>query len=172
MPKTYTPIARTTLTSAAANVTFSSISGSYTDLILTVNARTTSMTDTYDALQIQFNSDTASNYSDTAIYGDGSAVSSQRRTSQSASGIARLSPGTGPFLGMDATIINIQNYSNTTTYKTMLSRSNAMNEYYEVGALVGLWRSTAAINAIKLYPAVASGFAIGSTFTLYGILAA
>jgi hypothetical protein len=37
--------------------------------------------------------------------------------------------------------------------------------------LVGLWRNTAAINAIKFYSA-GSNFSIGSTFTLYGIKAA
>ncbi len=34
MPKTYEPIATTTLGSAAATVTFSTIPGTYTDLVL------------------------------------------------------------------------------------------------------------------------------------------
>jgi hypothetical protein len=37
-------------------------------------------------------------------------------------------------------------------------------------AVVGLWRNTAAITDIQLF-AAASTFAIGSTFTLYGIKA-
>ena len=36
---TYTPIATTTLGSAQADVTFSSISGSYTDLVLIIGGK-------------------------------------------------------------------------------------------------------------------------------------
>jgi hypothetical protein len=60
------------------------------------------------------------------------------------------------------------NYANTSTYKTVLTRSN---KYDRVGAIVGLWRSTAAINSITL-TAYSNTYAIGSTFTLYGIAAA
>ena len=64
----------------------------------------------------------------------------------------------------------IQNYSNTTTYKTWLSRSNIPADF--VGALVGLWRSTSAITTIQFLTTTADTFAIGTTFTLYGIKAA
>jgi hypothetical protein len=37
--------------------------------------------------------------------------------------------------------------------------------------IVGLWRGTAAINSITIYPA-GGNFASGSTLTLYGITAA
>ena len=65
--------------------------------------------------------------------------------------------------------INIMNYANTTTNKTVLTRySDAANN---IEANAGLWRSTAAINSIAL--AMSSGNLIpGSTFTLYGILKA
>ena len=68
-----------------------------------------------------------------------------------------------------STNIQIMNYSNTTTYKTALSRSNNANTGTD--AIVGLWRSTAAINSIVV---LISGnqFATGSTFTLYGIKSA
>jgi hypothetical protein len=57
------------------------------------------------------------------------------------------------------------NYSNTTTYKTSLVRTN--ND--RVAAVVNLWRSTAAITTIKLEEVVTGDIATGSTFTLYGI---
>jgi hypothetical protein len=62
------------------------------------------------------------------------------------------------------------NYSNTTTYKTVLLRSN--NASAITVATVGLWRSTSAINTIKIYADGAAVFSVGSTFTLYGIKAA
>ena len=65
--------------------------------------------------------------------------------------------------------MSIQNYANTTTYKTMISRASDATQ--NAIAYVGLWRSTSAINSITL--SVSAGtFAIGSTFTLYGIKAA
>ena len=57
---TYTPIATTTLGSAASSVTFSSISGSYTDLILITNP---SSATTDQSIYVQFNADTGTNYS-------------------------------------------------------------------------------------------------------------
>jgi len=58
------------------------------------------------------------------------------------------------------------NYANTTTNKTILSRSNAADK--GVMATVSLWRNTAAINSITLL-ASANNFATGSTFSLYGV---
>ena len=63
-------------------------------------------------------------------------------------------------------IIQIQNYSNSTTYKTALGRSAQQSV-----ATVGLWRSTSAITAVKIYPA-SGNFDTGSIFTIYGIAAA
>lgn len=170
--KTYTPLATQTLTTASASVTFSNISGNYTDLVLMCKARGSDTSAVYDAIGLQFNGDTSSKYSNTEISGDGSTAGSYRRTSQTSLTFGRLSPSTNSFLAFDASYVNIQNYSNATTYKSVLSRTSAMNEYYEVIASAGLWASTSAITSIKLIPAVSANFVAGSTFTLYGILAA
>jgi hypothetical protein len=63
------------------------------------------------------------------------------------------------------------NYSNTTTYKTTLSRDGNVNQSV-VESSVGLWRSTAAINIITMGDFGASTMAAGTTATLYGIAAA
>jgi hypothetical protein len=161
MPLTYTPIATQTLSSAASSVTFSSISGSYTDLVLVVNA-TFSNASTANLL-MQFNGDTTSNYSATRLLGDGSAASSGRVS------------GTYMMIGdinnaLFSSIINIQNYANTTTYKTALARTGFAGGY--LGAYVGLWRSTSAITSVLIGYNGSGTFAVGSTFSLYGILAA
>ena len=64
------------------------------------------------------------------------------------------------------------NYANTTTYKAYLTRSNSsqLSNYVEMGA--GLWRSTSAINSIKLYLTSGGNFVSGFTATIYGITAA
>jgi hypothetical protein len=69
------------------------------------------------------------------------------------------------------TVTNIQNYSNATTYKTVLSRGGGANTGNLVIAYVGTWRSTAAITTIDLIND-SGNFAAGSTFSLYGITAA
>ena len=157
---TYTPIATNTLGSAAASVTFSSIAGTYTDLVLITNPSST--TDP-QSIYIQFNSDTGTNYSRTVVYGDGSTAASSRDGTYN---YIRMGYNTG---GQTANITQIQNYSNATTYKSTLSRSNTVGgSAGYVYASVGLWRSTSAITTLLV--GVDSGtFATGSTFTLYGI---
>jgi len=162
---TYTPIATQTLSSAAASVTFSSIPQGYTDLVVVMNGGTTA-NDSF--ANLTFNSDSGSNYSVTILYGTGSAAGSSRYSNQ-----ARI------FLGYIAawnstnqfnSILQINNYSNTTTFKTALFRANspAGTAYPGTEASVGLWRSTSAISTITI-EANTTTFIAGTTFSLYGI---
>ena len=167
MPATYEPIATQTLGATAADVTFSSISGSYTDLVLITQNK---MNGSQANLRIQVGNgsvDTGSNYSDTYLSGNGTSATSGRDSSVNHIFFTNVSyPQTTTF---NFSIHNFQNYSNTTTYKTVLSRSN--NSAIGTDAVVGLWRSTSAINIIKIFPAN-NNFETGSTFTLYGIASA
>jgi len=165
---TYEPIATTTLGSAQASVTFSSL-GSYTDLVLIVQAKSSNST---DDPQLYFNSDTGSNYSLTFLQGNGSSASSSRYSNTSG-GFYCGRPGYTS-AGFTTTIFNIMNYSNSTTYKTVLLRSNANDNtvnYNAAEAAVALWRSTAAITSFTIDGGTGN-IASGSTFTLYGITAA
>jgi hypothetical protein len=165
---TYTPIATTTLGSATPSYTFSSISSSYTDLILV--AGNFGMNTAGSALRMRFNGDTASNYSDTFIVGDGSTATSGRESSVSSIRVGGLSVGPAT-TNTDTIIIQVQNYSNATTYKTALIRDSSSAN--EVGAVVGLWRSTAAINSLTLVSYNGThNILAGTTLTLYGIASA
>jgi hypothetical protein len=164
MPATYEPITSTTLTSAQADITFSAISGSYTDLRLVFEGLAVSAgVDIY----CQVNGDTASNYSHTRLTGNGSAASSSRGSSLA---FMRFSDGGSPqTTNSSLTKVDFMNYSNTTTFKTALNRADNANRGMD--AVVNLWRSTAAITSIKLY--LSSGnIASGAIATLYGIKAA
>ena len=163
---TYEPIATQTLSSAAASVTFSSISGSYTDLVIVGNFGTANG----NCPLMQFNSDTGSNYSITELVGNGTSATSSRRSSATSIDISKTVGGNGNL--QQNFVISIQNYSNSTTYKTALVRHNmATGTYPGVTAIVGLWRSTSAITTIKLLTD-GGNYNSGSTFTLYGIAAA
>jgi len=114
--------------------------------------------------------DSGSNYSWTALTGNGTRALSDRGSNQT----SILSDYDGYMqttLGNSTKIIHFQNYSNTTTFKTILSRSS--NAPVGTDALVNTWRSTAAINTITLFlNGGIQNFAVGSTFTIYGIAAA
>jgi hypothetical protein len=167
MPSTYEKIATTTLSSAVASYTFSSISGTYTDLVLVANVQLTS---SGQSLLYQFNSDTATNYSLTILKGNGTSATSDRRSTINYQIGAGWDAGLPTSSSFATAIINIQNYSNTSTYKTSLARgSNAAGG--DVTAAVNMWRNTAAITSLTLYTG-SGNLATGSTFTLYGIKSA
>lgn len=169
MPATYEKIATTTLSSVAQGITFTSISSSYTDviLILTLISKTAGNDVRYRVGNGSI--DSGANYSATFLTGNGSAASSDNLKNTTQIGMMRtvattLSPATF--------ILNFQNYSNTTTFKTTLGRNSSTAS--ELGAHVGLWRSTSAINQIYIYEdgnVSPQQFDVGTIATLYGIKA-
>ena len=165
---TYVPIATTTLGSAASSYTFTSIPQTYTDLVLIASG---SVTLSGYAMLVRVGSsntiDTANNYSITRLlwYSPPSiyTVESPNTSYYTLDGTSYSSSSAN--LG----ISNLMNYSNTTTYKTMITKSGYASDQAMISAAV--WRNTAAINTIQIY--VQSGnINAGSTFTLYGIAAA
>jgi len=163
--KTYIKIASQTLGSNASSVTFSNLPQNYTDLVLVALPVAVSGS---PSLRIRFNSDTGSNYSNTKLSGDGNVAGSGRESNISSAyaGDSDLSTTAGA----SNSITHIMNYSNSTTYKTIIERSN--NSAKNVIASVSLWRNTNAITSIELaagasFPTV--NFASGSTFNIYGI---
>ena len=159
---TYTSIATTTLGSTVGSYTFTSIPSTYTDLVLVTNLATDSAVEF--RLRVGNGSiDTGSNYSMTYLIGTGSSAISSRESN-----------ATWAYSGYTSStalnkmhIFNFQNYSNTTTNKTWLMRYSAADT--AATTVVGLWRSTSAINQIQLL-ANGSNLTAGSTLTLYGVL--
>jgi hypothetical protein len=163
---TYTPLATKTLTSVTQNLSFTSIPATYTDLVLVLSLRaSTTASDAY----FRYNNDSGSNYSDTIFRGDGTTASSAKDSNAPGMDIGVTAISTDAATFQTPTIIQIMNYANTTTYKTALIRTS--NATAMVSAIVGLWRSTSAINEIDIVHR-GTGWDIGSTATLYGIAAA
>lgn len=158
MPNTYVALATQTLAVATNTVSFTSIDQNYTDLYLTVFCPGAPSGGDW---QMRFNNDSATNYSRTFLFGTGSVAGSGRTSNSNV-----LSVGanrTNGWLKM-----NIQNYSNTTTNKTILWEVGSAGE--DIAAIVGLYRSTSAITRLDFV--TGPTFPIGSTFNLYGIAAA
>jgi hypothetical protein len=163
---TYTPIYAQTLSSNAASVTFSNIPTAYTDLVLVVSGQVSSAV----SLACQINGNTSTNYSATELYGDGSSAGSARNSSENqitvSSIVAQIASGS-----QWVSTLHFQNYSNATTYKTVLARTSAPGTI--TTETIGLWRSLSPVTSIKFMGyANSSGFTSGTSFTLYGIKAA
>lgn len=164
MPATYEPIETKTIGTAVASVTFSSIPQTYTDLVMVFSGNTASLST--DSISIQFNGDTTTNYSYTLLSGNGTSATSSRATSQSIIAGAVITS-----TEVTNSIWHVFNYTNTTTFKTVLARGNIAGALVRQG--VGLWRKTPeAITSWLLKPDTGQNFAVGCTFTLYGIKAA
>ena len=169
MPATYEPIATTTLGSAASTITFSSITSSYTDLVL-ILVGTFSVNN--KGVGIRLNSDTGSNYSLTSLVGDGtSAASSSINSFDYAWGTYNMA-----FSDTIPAVIRLDflNYAGNTNKTFLGSGSGDRNGTGRVERNVQLWRNTAAINSITLsaYTSGSADFNAGTTATLYGILKA
>jgi hypothetical protein len=164
MASTYTPIAAATIDSTTTSYTFSNIPQTYTDLVLTLNV----VPNGSGGGSFLVNGDTSSNYSYTALAGLDTTeyAVTFRGSSQSAgywlSSGAALTNSNNTFYG----VLDFMNYSNTTTYKTILNKEHP-GQFGYVGTWAQMWRSTAAITSITLQ--LTSSFGVGTTFTLYGI---
>jgi hypothetical protein len=163
---TYKPLQSVVLTAATSSITFSGIDQSYTDLVIVGNAAT-SVAGAQNVLR--FNGSTGT-YSTTDLYGTGSSISGYRFSGQTymwfSSGV-----GIGSTIGQSAFTININNYSNSTTYKTAIMRlSSNSGTYPGVVLSSGLWSNTSPITSVTLYADTGSTtWSAGSTFSLYGI---
>ena len=121
---TYTPIQSYTLGSAQAQITFTSIPSTYTDLVLVMNG---SMSSGSETARVRFNGSSSTVYSQTNLAGSGSAVASSRNSNQTSFRLGETYAGLGTTRW--TVILNILNYSNTATYKTcLLYTSDAADE--------------------------------------------
>ena len=155
---TYTPLATVTLASTDSEVVFGSIPSSFRDLILIYRGTTGSA----DGVFCRVNSDTGSNYSLVRMGGNGSSTFSSSASSTYLPMLYSGSPVTG------FVTLQIMDYSVTDKHKTALTRGGG--DYGIVEALASRWANTAAITSISI-STTGSSFQIGSTFSLYGVIA-
>ena len=164
MTATYEKIATNTVASSGTISTFtlSSIPATYTDLVLICIADATPGPEFW----MRLNNDTGTNYSRTLLTGNGTSALSNRATNAT-----KIFLNDGVTADVPSSqIVNIMNYSNTTTYKTTIGRSNSTPDAAQT--IVSTWRNTAAIHTITILFDRTATFNAGSMFTLYGVKAA
>jgi hypothetical protein len=167
MANTYEIIASVTVGSGgAANIEFTSIPATYTDLVVLFSARTDRSGSYRDLIKLQPNSSSADG-SERHIINDGGTLESGS-DSFIAAGVATASSSTANTFSNN--IIYIPNYASS-NYKSLsvdaVPEENGTQTYMFLSA--GLWSSSSAITSLKLVPNIGPNFVQYSTAYLYGI---
>jgi hypothetical protein len=164
MPLTYNAFATTTLGTAASSITFSSISGSYTDLRISASLYLSTSDNTY----LRFNGDTGTNYQEVALATRGGSAQNYQDTGTN---FINLTGFSGNWPSPMLHDITIPNYADTFRRKCgfergFLSDTSAGSFAYDMFG----WNNTNAITSLTISPQTGGvTFLAGSTVTLYGI---
>lgn len=164
----YTLISTYTITGSTSNtaIELTSIPQTYTDLILVIRSSVTNAGFSDTDIRMRPNNYFGDNQSLTMLSWNGAPGGSRQTYSYNFNG---GNTGSGGSLN----VYQFLNYTNTTTYKTILCKAN--NPYGGVmRSSVGLWRSKSAISSIwmDLNFQSSNDWSVGSTLSLYGIKAA
>lgn len=158
-------IQKQVLASAVASVNFS-VPPSYTNLRLVINCASSG--GTAEAVNMQFNGDTAAHYNAQLFLATGSGTSPFGE-----SGETSIFLGNTPVTAANggSIVVDIPNYSGTVFDKTTNANwtCTTTSTGMQSGISGGIWLSAAAITAISLALGTADNFIIGSTFSLYGL---
>jgi len=171
MANTFIKIASTTVGSGgAADIEFTSIPATYTDLLVMFSGRANAAGATEASVTLQFNGSTSS-YSSLWLRGSGAAAASGSDTyGTDEIYIGEIPGATATSSTFGNGLVYIPNYTvaaNKSVSVDMVSENNATTAWAYLTA--GLWSDTAAITSLKLLNQGAVNFVQHSTATLYGI---
>ena len=167
MANTYTLIASSTVGSGgAANIEFTSIPATYTDLLIKMSLRSNRSL-VVDGIVMRFNNDTTSgNYTAKRLYGNGSSTASDSPNN----GMPFMDGNTATSSTFGNAEIYIPNYTGSNAKSASVdgvNENNATEAYASLYAF--LWSGTAAISSIKITSETADTILQYSTAYLYGI---
>lgn len=167
MPTTYSKIATVTVGSGgAADIQFTSIPGTYTDLKIVYSLRS-DRASAIDLVYVQING-SGSNLSHRELYATGTTVGSGSDANYASFSYCCAANATASTFGNgEAYFTNYTSSSNKSFGSDNVSENNATTAYQALQA--NLRSNTAAITSIKLYPVLGTQFVQYSTAYLYGI---
>ena len=165
----YDSLATVTLSASTTSITFAGIPTGYKHLQLRLFAKDDRALNRDTAL-LRFNGDTASNYSQHTLYGDGSSAGATAGTSTTSIEVFRVSGNSSATNIFGAVVLDVLDYADTNKYKTSRALGGVdFNGSGEIWFTSGNWRSTAAVSSITLTPGNATNFLQYSSFALYGV---
>lgn len=159
-------VAETTLSAAAATVTFESIPQIYDDLQLKIWASVDAAEAGPAIVQMTFNNDTAANYPNQLLDVDGTTVSGSRSTLANVQ-VGRLPNTADERGGLLADIFGYADADHDTSVYTRGANHEAEPELEFISAR---WNNNAAVTEIDLVLDGGENFDAGSEFVLYGRL--
>lgn len=159
----------TVLSTTTASVTFSNLNtySNYKHLQIRAVMQDDATTN-LNRMDLQFNSDTGTNYTYHYLNGNGSSVSSSAGTSQNKLQFFDVITGSSDTNRFGAAIIDILDFSNTNKNKTVRSLGGGLgSSETDISLGSGVWLNTAAITSITIFGNFS--YTTGSRFSLYGV---
>lgn len=165
-PSSFESIATATGTGSSGTITFSSIPSTYVSLQIRLIANDGGNNN----IGIRFNGDSATNYANHFLVGDGSTASASANTSVNRALYVGQAISVSNTFGVS--IIDIHDYQSSTKNKTVRSfhgwDTNNGGDGGAVRLTSGLWLNTAAVTSVSLVD-LGGSFSTSSVFSLYGI---
>jgi hypothetical protein len=149
----------------AANIEFTSIPQTYTDLLVKASVRDARTGDIFSNLLIRFNG-SSSNLSSRRLFGNGTGASAATSSSIVTVLNGPLSTS-NTFSSGEFYIPNYTSANNKSVSTDIVTENNATESYQELNA--GLWSDSSAITSITLLSNYSVNLVQYSTATLYGI---
>jgi hypothetical protein len=159
----------------AGGITFNNIPQTFTDLKIVYSVRAARTSQTWDAIGLQFNSNSSAIYSSRLIYASPSGANSNYNSNSNTFSFiqyASTAAATANTFGNGE--VYIPNYTSA-NFKQVLGDSVAEtngNSDWLMALSAGLWQSTTAITSLNTFPLSGGNFAQYSTVSLYGVLRA
>jgi len=167
MANTYEAIATVTVGSGgAANIEFTSIPQTYTDLLVKASVRDARTGDIFSNLLIRFNG-SSSNLSARRLFGNGTSAASSAPSSSIVTVLNGPLSTSNTFSSGEFYIPNYTSANNKSVSTDIVTENNATESYQELNA--GLWSDSSAITSITLLSNYSVNLVQYSTATLYGI---
>ena len=167
MANTYELIEAQTLGSAASSFTFSSIPGTYTDLVIKCSVRSNRALNPNSYMRLYPNG-SSSSITLRAVTGNGSSAGSQTESAAGAY-VGEINASTSTANTFSSVEIYLPNYAGSANKSYSVDAVSENNSTTAYAVLVAdLWSNTSAITSIQLNDALGN-FVANSTFYLYGI---
>lgn len=160
---TYTLIAHTELASAQAEIVFSSIPATFTDLLVVASLRTSTVN---ADIGIKLNNST-SNFSNRYLIGNGSSASSGSAIGNFLGTTSRSDMTASTFGNVQVYIPNYRLAAAKSLSSDSVSENNGTFANQVISAI--LWNDTSAITSLSLYSVFGGDLVQFSSATLYGI---
>ena len=154
----------------SSSISFSSIPSTFKHLQIRGIARSSrSASGSY--LKIQLNGDTANNYANHGLFGNGSSAGAYAVTTTDHAGEAYITAASDTASAFGASVWDILDYTNTNKNKTVRAMTgadvNGTNGQLRFAS--GVWLSTSSVTSLTLTDGNAANFVEYSQFALYGI---